>query len=89
MTGSPGTLGRAVHVVANRRLDIKQMLHRLSGRGRRLPQGLLCGIAVNQREMLDCFDLVFLLTLDDTTQLARLDTASNAHRTGRLAIVQS
>lgn len=44
---------------------------------------------MNQREMLDCFDLVFLLTLDDTTQLARLDTASNAHRTGRLAIVQS
>jgi hypothetical protein len=40
----------------------------------------LCGIAVNQREMLDCFELVFLLTLDDTTQLARLDTAANAHR---------
>lgn len=41
---------------------------------------LLCGIAVNQREMLDCFELVFLLSLDDTTQLARLDTASNADR---------
>jgi dephospho-CoA kinase len=40
----------------------------------------LCGIALNQREMLDCFDLVFLLSLDDTTQLDRLDTASNAHR---------
>ena len=40
----------------------------------------LCGTAVNQREMLDCFDLVFLLSLDDTTQLDRLDTASNAHR---------
>lgn len=39
-----------------------------------------CGIAVNQREVLDCFDLVFLLSLDDTTQLDRLDTASNAHR---------
>lgn len=39
-----------------------------------------CGIAVNQREMLDCFDLVFLLSLDDPTQLDRLDTASNAHR---------
>ena len=40
----------------------------------------LCGIAMNQREMLDCFDLVFLLSLDDMTQLDRLDTASNAHR---------
>jgi hypothetical protein len=35
---------------------------------------------VNQREMLDCFDLVFLLSLDDRTQIDRLDTASNAHR---------
>jgi hypothetical protein len=40
----------------------------------------LCGIALNQREMLDCFRLVFLLSLDDTTQLDRLDTPSNAHR---------
>ncbi len=40
----------------------------------------LCGIALNQREMLDCFELVFLLSLDDTTQIDRLDTASNAHR---------
>ena len=40
----------------------------------------LCGIAMNQCEMLDCFELVFLLSLDDTTQLDRLDTASNAHR---------
>lgn len=40
----------------------------------------LCGIAMNQREMLDCFDRVFLLSLDDTTQLARLDAPSNAGR---------
>lgn len=40
----------------------------------------LCGIAVNQREMLDCFERVFLLSLDDATQLDRLDTPSNAHR---------
>jgi adenylate kinase family enzyme len=39
-----------------------------------------CGIAVNQREMLDCFALVLLLSLDDTTQIDRLDTVSNAHR---------
>ncbi len=41
----------------------------------------LCGIAINQRDMLDLFDLVFLLTLDHTTQLERLDAPSNAHRT--------
>jgi dephospho-CoA kinase len=39
-----------------------------------------CGIAMNQREMLDCFDLVFLLSLDDRTQLDRLAKPSNAHR---------
>lgn len=40
----------------------------------------VCGIAVNQREMLDCFELMFLLSLDDTSQINRLDTASNAGR---------
>ena len=30
--------------------------------------------------MPDCFALAFLLSLDDTTQRDRLDTASNAHR---------
>lgn len=35
---------------------------------------------MNQREMLDHFELVFLLSLDDTTQLDRLDAASNAYR---------
>jgi dephospho-CoA kinase len=39
-----------------------------------------CGLAMNQRDMLDLFDRVFLLTLDDQTQLDRLNTASNADR---------
>jgi dephospho-CoA kinase len=39
-----------------------------------------CGIARNQLDMLDLFDLVFLLTLDEQTQIERLDTASNADR---------
>jgi dephospho-CoA kinase len=39
-----------------------------------------CGIATNQLDMLDLFDLVFLLTLDDQTQIDRLNTASNADR---------
>jgi gluconate kinase len=32
----------------------------------------LCGIARNQREMLDLFHKVFLLTIDEDTQIARL-----------------
>jgi hypothetical protein len=41
----------------------------------------VCGIAVNQRDMLDLFDHVFLLTLDHETQVERLNAPSNAHRT--------
>lgn len=42
----------------------------------------VCGIALNQRDMLDLFELVFLLTLDHETQIERLNAPSNAHRTG-------
>jgi hypothetical protein len=41
----------------------------------------VCGIAVNQRDMLDLFDAVYLLTIDHETQISRLDEPSNAHRT--------
>ena len=34
----------------------------------------LCGIARNQTEMLDLFEQVFLLVIDDETQLARLES---------------
>ena len=50
---------------------------------------LLCGIAVNQHEMLDCFDLVFLLSLDDATQLDRLDTPASRTATRPSAIRSS
>ena len=40
----------------------------------------LCGIAMNQRDVLDLFETVFLISLDHETQLARLDTPANAHR---------
>ena len=40
----------------------------------------VCGIATNQRDMLDLFDLVFLLTLDHRTQIERLNAASNIGR---------
>ncbi len=43
-----------------------------------------CGIAMNQRDMLDLFEMVFLLSLDHETQLERLDTAANAHRNAAL-----
>ena len=40
----------------------------------------LCGIAMNQRDMLDLFATVFLLSIDHETQLERLDTPANADR---------
>jgi hypothetical protein len=40
----------------------------------------LCGIAMNQRDMLDLFATVFLLSIDHETQLRRLDTPDNADR---------
>jgi hypothetical protein len=40
----------------------------------------LCGIAMNQRDMLDLFTTVFLLSIDHETQLTRLGTPANAHR---------
>lgn len=33
---------------------------------------VLCGIAINQRELLDLFDKVLLLAMDEDTQVARL-----------------
>lgn len=40
----------------------------------------VCGIARNQGQLLDLFDMVFLLAMDATTQAERLDTPDNAHR---------
>ena len=44
------------------------------------PYFFVCGIAANQRDLLALFDVVFLLTLDDQTQVERLDAPSNAGR---------
>ena len=41
----------------------------------------VCGIAVNQTEMLDLFERVFLLTLDPDAQEARLARATSPQRT--------
>ena len=40
----------------------------------------LCGIAMDQDELLDLIDVVFLLSIDEQTQVRRLDTPSNAGR---------
>ena len=40
----------------------------------------VCGIAMNQREMLDLFELVFLLSRDEATQLQRLYERSKGGR---------
>jgi dephospho-CoA kinase len=40
----------------------------------------LCGIAMNQRDVLELFATVFLLSIDHETQLRRLRTPANAHR---------
>lgn len=40
----------------------------------------LCGIAMDQEELLDLIDLVYLLSIDEPTQLRRLDAPSNADR---------
>ncbi len=48
-----------------------------------LPSGghlFLCGIAMDQDELLDLVDVVFLLSIDEETQVRRLDTPSNANR---------
>lgn len=40
-----------------------------------------CGIALNQTEMLDLFEQVFLLAIDEDTQLPRLAMAGSPDRT--------
>lgn len=60
---------------------LSELLHTHSAAQRDL---FLCGIALNQREFLDRFDVVFLLAIDDHTQAERLDTPTNAHRTAAL-----
>lgn len=40
----------------------------------------LCGIAMDQEELLDLVDVVFLLSIDERTQVRRLDAPSNDDR---------
>ena len=44
---------------------------------------LVCGIALNLEEVLDLFDAVFLLRIDDPTQEARLDAHDALNPPGR------
>lgn len=52
----------------------------ISGRAPAQGHLFVCGIAMDLEELLDLFDVVFLLSLDATTQVSRLDAPSNAHR---------
>lgn len=55
------------------RWRIERSLAESCGHGRAV---FFCGIARNQAEMLDLFEQVFLLVIDDETQLARLAAES-------------
>ncbi len=48
----------------------------------------LCGISMNQRAMLDLFQVVFVLSLDETTQLQRLDAQGNRGAAARKQILE-
>jgi energy-coupling factor transporter ATP-binding protein EcfA2 len=50
---------------------------RLEEATRITPSLFVCGIAINQREMLDLFGRVFLLSIDAATQLERLEAAGD------------
>jgi hypothetical protein len=45
------------------------------------PGLFVCGTAINQREMLDLFSQVFLLSIDAATQLERLESAGDREPT--------
>ena len=64
-----------------RRMHLEEVIRAQMPAGQHI---FLCGIAVNQRDMLDLFEVVFLLSLDHETQLERLGTATNAHRNAAL-----
>lgn len=84
VAGRPASLPRAATdewLVSHRwvwsRSRIEEVIRERTSCSRDL---FVCGIALNQRDMLDLFELVFLLTLDHETQIERLNAPSNAHR---------
>jgi dephospho-CoA kinase len=68
---------RVTHRWVWRRRRVSKLVAAYAAAGRDV---FLCGIARNQRQLLDLFDAVFLLVLDDATQAERLRTPGNAHR---------
>jgi len=59
------------------RTRLREFVH---SHGRDARPTFVCGIAVNQGDLLDLFELVFLLSIDHDTQLERLNAADNADR---------
>jgi dephospho-CoA kinase len=60
------------------RAQIEQSIAQVAGDADSM---FFCGIALNQTEMLDLFEQVFLLTIDEDTQRARLALAISSDRT--------
>jgi hypothetical protein len=58
-----------------------RIMHAVATAGGAANSTFICGIARNQDEMLDIFDKVFLLVIDDDTQNARLAQATSPDRT--------
>jgi broad-specificity NMP kinase len=73
----PTDAWRVAHRWVWRRRHVSELVRAYADAGRDV---FLCGIARNQRELLDLFDGVFLLALDDATQAERLRTPENVHR---------
>ena len=42
---------------------------------------------MNQRDMFDLFDMVVLLSIDDDTQIARLDASGNRNQAARAEVI--
>jgi hypothetical protein len=68
------------------RSRIEQCVAASRGRGRAV---FFCGIARNQAEMLDLFEQVFLLVIDDETQVARLAVSPQARSPVRTEAVRN
>jgi hypothetical protein len=67
------------------RARIEQSIAQLAGEA---GSTFFCGIAQNQTEMLDLFEQVFLLAIDEDTQLARLALPSQTASPDRTAAIK-
>jgi hypothetical protein len=76
---------RLAHRWAWSRVRLEQ---RIDASGSDTGRMFFCGIARNQAEMLDLFEQVFLLVIDDETQMARLGRPARATSPGRAEAIE-